>query len=111
MGVGMAGLIEVFSTGALRRAVLYRQGAQPGVRTALWVSLAPGLTASHRFHGCAGLWLAEPASGSVGCYASTRAPTGRSVGGRVVHDVPILDPDHDWVRGAGGRLGPRARRD
>lgn len=101
----MPGSIEVFSTGGLRRAVLFRRGAQQGVRTALWLSLAPGLGVGHPFHGRAGLWLSQPVSGTVGCYVSDRAPTGRSVGGSVLHGVPILDPDHEWIRALANALG------
>ena len=95
----MLGSIEVFNAGQSQRAVLYREGAQPGVRTALWVELGPAvLPAGHCLFGAAGFWLAESRDGLVGCYASARPRNGRSVGGRVVHDLPCLDPGADWLR-------------
>jgi hypothetical protein len=95
----MLGSIEVFNPGRSQRAVLSRAGAQPGVRTALWVALGPApLPAGHCFDGAAGFWLAESMDGLVGCHASARPPNGRSVGGRVVHDLPSLDPGGAWLR-------------
>lgn len=90
--------MEIFDAGLIRRAVLYRSGAHPGVRTALWVDLrAAGFPAAHCFAGMAGFWLVETVQGLVSCLSSLRPPTGRSVGGRVVHDLPILNPGSGWL--------------
>jgi len=95
----MLGSIDVFNAGRSHRATLYRDGAQPGVRTALWVEIGANvLPAGHCFYGAAGFWLAESMDGLVGCHVSARPPNGRSVGGRVVHDLPCLDPGADWLR-------------
>jgi hypothetical protein len=93
----MAKASETFSTGGIRRAVIYRHGARPGLRTALWLSLAPGLDAAHPLHRAAGLWLLQTRTGEVGCYASTSVSTGRSTGGRVLHDLQFLDAEHEWL--------------
>lgn len=91
--------VAIFDAGRIRHAVLYRAGRHPGVRTALWVELRSAvLPAGHCFEGTAGFWLAESVQGWVTCFASTRPPTGQSVGGRVVHGLPVLDPDGRWLR-------------
>jgi hypothetical protein len=94
----MAESIEIFSADTARRAVLFRAGARPGVRTALWVVVRPAMLApGHAFDGAAGFWLVESNHGLVSCHASPQAPNGRSVGGRVVHGLPALDPDAEWL--------------
>jgi len=94
----MSESLEIFSANTIKRAVLFRAGAHPGVRTALWVAVRPAiLRPGHAFDGAAGFWLAESMSGLVACHASSHVPSGRSVGGRVVNDLPSLDPDADWL--------------
>lgn len=95
----MLGSIDVFNVGRSQRAILYRDGAHPGVRTALWVEIgAHVLHAGHCLRGAAGFWLVESMDGLVGCHASARPTNRRSVGGRVVRDLPCLDPGADWLK-------------
>lgn len=79
------------------RAQLYRHGRYPGARVALWLDFGSELPQTHPFHAAAGLWIAELLTGALGCFVSPRAPSGRSLGGRVVRDLMVLDVDAAWV--------------
>lgn len=97
-----------FTVEGRQRGLLYRQGRYPGARVALWLALADQLPQTHPWQGIAGLWIAELMSGALGCFASAKAPSGRSLGGRVVLDLAVLDSDAPWVEALAQALSRRA---
>lgn len=79
------------------RAVLYRGGPLPGFRTALHLDFGRRMTAAEPMAGFTGLWLAERENRVIGCYGCERVPEGWSIGGRVIHDLPVFGSENTWV--------------
>ncbi len=77
--------------------MLYRDGALPGTRAALILDFGGAPLADGPLQGYCGLWLAERQDHVIGCYGCQRPPADQSVGGRVIHDLPVLDSTDTWV--------------
>ena len=93
-------LRRLFTAGDLQeyRACLYRPGSIPGIRQALFIDLGRPTgkdTAQARLRG---LWLVEEMNRKVFLYGRDRLPATPGIGGTVLHDLPVLNPDSAWYR-------------
>ncbi|WP_295622561.1 PcfJ domain-containing protein [uncultured Lamprocystis sp.] len=93
-------LRRLFTAGDLQeyRACLYRPGGFPGIRQALFIDLGRPTgkdTAQARLRG---LWLVEEMNRKVFLYGRDRLPATPGIGGTVLHDIPVLNPDSAWYR-------------
>ena len=92
-------LARLSNNGALRvpRARLFCGGALPGLRTALLLDFGGARLGTGALAGDRGLWLVEDTRGIVSAFACWRAPDPLAVGGRVIHEIPVLDPTGAWL--------------
>ena len=93
-------LRRLFSTGDLReyRARIYRTGPIRGIRQALFMDLGRPTGEDDALGQFRGLWLVEHMNRKVFLYGCNHLPTTRSIGGTVLRDVPVLDPDSGWYQ-------------
>ena len=80
------------------RATLFRNGPHPGFRTALLLDFGGPLAGSGPLAGRFGLWLAEHDNDSLTCLVCEHPPASRGVSGRVLRDLPALEPAGAWVQ-------------
>lgn len=79
------------------RATLYTNSPYPRVRTALWIELGDVTDIPYPFFGFKGLWLIELENYKVILHGSQQHHTDNAVGGRVIHDVEVLDINSQWL--------------
>jgi hypothetical protein len=69
----------------------------PGVRSALSINLPEPIGEGTPLAGHAGCWVIETHNRNVRLLGTRQRPAAGQVGGQLVHDVPVLDPDAPWV--------------
>lgn len=89
------------------RARLYRPSSPAGPRQALWLDFGAPLALAGQDRADLGLWLVEQADGKVSCYGVERPTRRHTIGGRVHHDLAVLQPDAPWVSTLAERLAAR----
>jgi hypothetical protein len=91
-------LRALFRQGRLRayRARFYRPSGWPGVRQAVLIDLGRPLEGTDPFGTLHALWLVEQSDRRVFVYRCDRAPRLGVIGGKVMRDVPALEPQAAW---------------
>jgi len=79
------------------RAVLYTNNELRCFKTALWIALENGHELAGSFAGYKGLWLVELTNHKVFVYGCHQKFFAKSIGGRVIHQLDILNSDADWL--------------
>ena len=96
--VDIAEQLKTAGTARSPRATLYRNGPQPGLRTALLLDFGGRLPGQGPLAGRFGLWLTEHDNRTISCFGCERPLAGRGIGGRVMHNLPVLEPGGHWLR-------------
>ena len=79
------------------RAVLYKNNEIVHFKTALWIELENENELPMPFSGFKGLWLVELNNHKVFLHGSQKQFFPKNIGGRVIHDIEILNKHADWV--------------
>lgn len=79
------------------RAVLYTNNELRCFKTALWIALENEHELAGSFAGYKGLWLVELTNHKVFVYGCRQKFYAKSIGGRVIHQLDILNSDADWI--------------
>lgn len=83
------------------RAVLYKntdaQSGEYGFKTALWINLYDSQPSTIQLTEFNGLWLIEHQNNKVQVLASQEHSTQKSIGGRVIRNLDILNANAQWV--------------
>ena len=92
------------------RAALFRDEAARGVRQALLLYLGAPLSDDTVLGSLRGFWLVEQENRKVFLYGSDRPPVPGRISGRVVRDLPVLEPDSAWLQRVARSVAARVLR-
>lgn len=93
-------LRQLFTAGDLQayRARLYRNGAIPGIRQALFIDLGCPTDVDDAQASLRCIWLVEQMNRKVFLYGRDRLAAAPRIEGTVMRDLPVLSPDSYWFR-------------
>jgi len=79
------------------RAVLFKETEFIGIKTALWINLENENNLPSPFTGFKGLWLLQMKNGKVFFQGSKNLFVKKSLGGRMINGIDVLNYHADWV--------------